>query len=232
MAISKVEFDGNTLIDLSTDTVASAADIAFGKIGHLNDGTVVTGTHQGGGGVIGYKIATGSFTLDEDKLICQSRRAQDAPEVPTHNPYTIEHNLGEVPRFFVVWDDDSSMRTTGTVTSAFILNTPATTGDRLQIMSGLYRINGSTNNTGLTQTIYTAGADASTTPYTRDKHNVAADERYAYVGDKDGASTVMHDYILKAGRTYKWLAIADEGWYNPPTALTLNPGNGGEEPEV
>lgn len=44
MSISKVSFDGNPLIDLSTDTVASASDILNGKIGHLNDGSVVTGT--------------------------------------------------------------------------------------------------------------------------------------------------------------------------------------------
>lgn len=35
---------GDTLIDLSGDTVASSADIVAGKIGHLNDGTQVTGT--------------------------------------------------------------------------------------------------------------------------------------------------------------------------------------------
>jgi len=46
MAVSKILIDG-VGIDLSTDTVASANDIATGKVGHLNDGTVVTGTHSG-----------------------------------------------------------------------------------------------------------------------------------------------------------------------------------------
>ena len=49
MAIKKVEYDGHVLIDLSTDTVTTADDIALGKVGHLNNGTVVTGTHSGGG---------------------------------------------------------------------------------------------------------------------------------------------------------------------------------------
>lgn len=49
MATNKVVYNGNTLIDLSTDTVASAADIVSGKVGHLRDGTVVTGTAPGGG---------------------------------------------------------------------------------------------------------------------------------------------------------------------------------------
>lgn len=48
MAINKVTFDGHPLIDLSTDTVTTANDIALGKIGHLKDGTIVTGTHSGG----------------------------------------------------------------------------------------------------------------------------------------------------------------------------------------
>lgn len=41
---NKVTLDGDTLIDLSQDTVSSAADIVAGKVGHLNDGTQVTGT--------------------------------------------------------------------------------------------------------------------------------------------------------------------------------------------
>jgi len=53
MAVNKVTFDSATLIDLSTDTVVSANDIASGKVGHLNDGTVVTGTAATGGGTDG-----------------------------------------------------------------------------------------------------------------------------------------------------------------------------------
>lgn len=41
---NKVTKDGTTLIDLSQDTVDSAADIVAGKTGHLNDGSQVTGT--------------------------------------------------------------------------------------------------------------------------------------------------------------------------------------------
>ena len=53
MAINKIALDGATLIDLSTDTVASSDDIVQGKVGHLNDGTVVTGTAATGGGTDG-----------------------------------------------------------------------------------------------------------------------------------------------------------------------------------
>lgn len=58
MAINKVVYHNNTLIDLSGDTVASAADIVAGKIGHLRDGSQVTGTASGGGGGVGTLLAT------------------------------------------------------------------------------------------------------------------------------------------------------------------------------
>lgn len=58
MAVNQVKFGNQTIIDLSTDTVASAADIVAGKIGHLRDGSVVTGTASGGGGGVGTLLAT------------------------------------------------------------------------------------------------------------------------------------------------------------------------------
>lgn len=61
MAINKVQFGSNTLIDLSQDTVASAADIVSGKVGHLRDGTRVTGTGGGGGGGAS-NFVQGTFT--------------------------------------------------------------------------------------------------------------------------------------------------------------------------
>lgn len=44
-----VKSDGTTLIDLTSDTVTSAAHIVSGRIGHLADGSQVTGTGSGGG---------------------------------------------------------------------------------------------------------------------------------------------------------------------------------------
>lgn len=42
--VNKVQkSNGDVLIDLSTDTVSSAADIVSGKVGHLRDGTRITG---------------------------------------------------------------------------------------------------------------------------------------------------------------------------------------------
>lgn len=47
MAISKVAYDGHTLIDLTGDT-ATAADVAQGKTFHLANGEKTTGTNTGG----------------------------------------------------------------------------------------------------------------------------------------------------------------------------------------
>ena len=48
---NKVELNGTTLMDLSQDTVSDASHIRSGYVGHLNDGTQVTGTYTGGGSV-------------------------------------------------------------------------------------------------------------------------------------------------------------------------------------
>ena len=47
MAVSKVAYDGHTLIDLTGDT-ATAADVATGKTFHLANGVKTTGTNTGG----------------------------------------------------------------------------------------------------------------------------------------------------------------------------------------
>ena len=41
---NKVTANGQTLIDLSQDTVTSAADIKVGQVGHVANGAQVTGT--------------------------------------------------------------------------------------------------------------------------------------------------------------------------------------------
>lgn len=51
--------NGTTLIDLSQDTVTDASHIMSGYVGHLADGTQVTGTGQGGTPI---KTKTGTVT--------------------------------------------------------------------------------------------------------------------------------------------------------------------------
>lgn len=49
MAISKIILNGVTQMDLTADTVSQAGHIMAPYVGHLNDGTQVTGTGTGGG---------------------------------------------------------------------------------------------------------------------------------------------------------------------------------------
>ena len=69
MAINRVDFGGNTLIDLTGDTLESAEQLLKGIIAHAKDGSVITGQMEAGGGSGGYNfdgdprwISSGEFT--------------------------------------------------------------------------------------------------------------------------------------------------------------------------
>lgn len=67
MAVNKVvKSDGTTLIDLTGDTVTSASHIMSGYIGHLADGTQVTGTGQGVSS--GYQTYTVTVEIGENSV--------------------------------------------------------------------------------------------------------------------------------------------------------------------
>lgn len=93
MAVNKVKLaDGSTVIDLSGDTLDSAAQIAKGIVGHLRDGSAVTGTMESGGGGLpsGFsKIATGTHALSS--------------AVAGGSTWTLTHNLGAVPDLLIIW---------------------------------------------------------------------------------------------------------------------------------
>lgn len=91
MAINKVVYGNQTLIDLTTDTVASSDDILAGKVGHLRDGSVVTGTASGGDqhGTI-WQDGQGYVHLDDESGIAlQSKTA-----TPTESQQVIEADTG------------------------------------------------------------------------------------------------------------------------------------------
>lgn len=67
MAISKIILNGVTQIDLTQDTVANASHIMNGYVGHLVDGTQVTGTGQGSGTLISKTITlNGTYDPNDD----------------------------------------------------------------------------------------------------------------------------------------------------------------------
>ncbi len=57
MAVSKVAYDGHTLIDLTQDT-AVESDVASGKTFHKADGSIAVGTASGGGGTVNLQNKT------------------------------------------------------------------------------------------------------------------------------------------------------------------------------
>ena len=90
---NKITLNGTTLIDLSTDTVAVAGDIASGKVGHLNTGETTTGTHSGGGG--GGNSGSVKF-IDYDGTVLHTYSAAEfaaltaMPANPTHTGLTAQ----------------------------------------------------------------------------------------------------------------------------------------------
>lgn len=91
MAVNKVVYGGNTLIDLTSDTV-TAASLLKGITAHDKTGAPITGTmEQGGGGLpSGFKaIAKGTHTLSS--------------AVTGSGTFTVTHNLGEVPDMFLFY---------------------------------------------------------------------------------------------------------------------------------
>lgn len=84
MAVNKVSFGGNTLIDLTGDTLESAEQLLKGIIAHAKDGSQIEGMLEaGGGGVTG--ITYGIYI----------------PSVTGYD-HTIEHGLGVVPKIFAI----------------------------------------------------------------------------------------------------------------------------------
>lgn len=92
MAVNKVvRGDGTALIDLTGDTVTSAEHIMAGYIGHLANGTVVTGT--GSGGAI--SIVDESNTKGVTCVITGSELPVIEPLLITANgTYTASGNIG------------------------------------------------------------------------------------------------------------------------------------------
>lgn len=88
MPINKVVYDGNALIDLSTDTLVSSEQLLKDIVAHGADGSVIIGSLEAGSGA---KIVYEVVTFAEK----------------TYN-YTMTHNLGVVPTFAFAINDYST----------------------------------------------------------------------------------------------------------------------------
>lgn len=84
MAVNKVNFGGNTLIDLTGDTLESAEQLLKGIIAHAKDGSKIEGTLEAGGG--GYEVSFGLINLAEDS-----------------KTITFEHGLSKAPDYVSIF---------------------------------------------------------------------------------------------------------------------------------
>ena len=90
MAVNKVNFGGNTLIDLTGDTLESAEQLLKGIIAHAKDGSVITGLLEagGGGGGGGGIVYTSGTLVFSSNIRC--------------NGYELTHGLGKIPQIFII----------------------------------------------------------------------------------------------------------------------------------
>lgn len=79
MAINKVTYGGNTLIDLSGDTLVSPDQLLKDIVAHCKDGSTITGTLEAGG----MTVIQGTFTCAENTM-----------------SYEVVHNLGKIPKIW------------------------------------------------------------------------------------------------------------------------------------
>lgn len=86
MAVNRVDYGGNTLIDLTGDTLESAEQLLKGIIAHAKDGSVITGLMEAGGGGGGNNVAYGTI-IPEDMMAAT---------------LVIEHGLGIAPKFVFI----------------------------------------------------------------------------------------------------------------------------------
>lgn len=91
MGKSKIVFNGNTVIDLTADTVVASA-LLKGYTAHDKAGDLITGEYESKGLPTGIKaIAKGTHTLGS--------------AVTGSATFTVNHNLGEVPDMFLFYAD-------------------------------------------------------------------------------------------------------------------------------
>ena len=163
---NKVTVNNETILDLSGDTVASSDHIRSGYVGHLNDGTQVTGSYSGTGGAT--TIATGTYTGGNSQTASISvgkKMAQKdfiviltAPNNTTVASNTTYKNVNTVivcdstlSNGFNLSSDGTGLKATGKYT--FKISGSSTTFNTDGNMGGGYNIrNTSLNSNGIYQT--------------------------------------------------------------------------------
>ena len=193
MAVNRVDYGGNTLIDLTGDTLESAEQLLKGIIAHAKDGSVITGLMEAGGGGGGVKIGNfttvnyGSFQL-----------AEDASSYTIDLGYKGAGGLPVVEQFIILRDMPSTFSGTSTTNSLVIAAelenvSSATAGGRGVCVARYYNSSGSISTSTAIICSFNQVSSA-TTPRT-----ITVNANNAKAGCR-----------LTAGATYNWIALRRE----------------------
>lgn len=101
MAINRVDFGGNTLIDLTGDTLESAEQLLKGIIAHAKDGSVITGLMEAGGG--GGNLVTGEVAFESDLNLYNQSLTIDTGLVTATAAMIIAKNDSSLPSKKYIW---------------------------------------------------------------------------------------------------------------------------------
>lgn len=191
MAVNKVIYDGNTLIDL-TNMTAIASDVASGKTFYGKDGVLTTGSSSGGGSGLEYE--TGTYIPSEDI----SR--------PTIN-FATTHS--KPPCFVSMYD------CTGTIDTTTYTNIAFNFIDMYQLFNSSFPYSSSAMRYGTASYIYrgtsttslSSGTQHITYNYTNSGSGGTSYSRYWVDESSFRPYCVSTSRFWRTTRTYKWIAI-------------------------
>ena len=112
MAVNKVDFGGNTLIDLTGDTLESAEQLLKGIIAHAKDGSVITGLMEAGGGGGGGEI---DFSPFKSIIYGTYTPVEDVNSFSVPNP----NNISGKNAFFVISKKSGTIGSNGVDSAVF-----------------------------------------------------------------------------------------------------------------
>ena len=194
MAVNKVvQSNGETIIDLTDDTVTLPEHIMSGFIGHLADGSQVTGTGQGGSS--GLEFETGTYEPSADtsgEKILFANTHSEAPAFIMMVDATGTANTIADTNMQFVWHDFYKLYGTGMSWSA--------SAYRYATAFYVYRASSASALT----------LGAVNCLYTSDSKDPAGSINYPrFWTDELGftPNSASTSRYWRAGRTYKWIAI-------------------------
>ena len=208
MAIAKIVLNSDTQIDLTQDTVASADHIRSGYVGHLNDGTQVTGSYTGGSATLTTKSITenGTYSAEDDDADGYS---EVTVNVPAYTGKKVKTGTVTFSSDYTTTGNRqiTTVATIGFTPTRFYLH-PASkssvTSSSNSIVSATYELNGTSDYlrtyVRTTNTSGSLGIAQNTSSWTTQTNG------YLYLSDGTIYYRTASSSCLRA-TTYNWIAV-------------------------